>query len=90
MAVKQPVLTPPQGGETMTAAGGSRIEIKVESSQSGGDYSAVLWTVRAGEEPDPALTAEEKRITRARRAVDKAAILLAGPRSSGVSFDEGP
>jgi quercetin dioxygenase-like cupin family protein len=51
MAVKQPVLTPPQGGETMTAAGGSRIEIKVESSQSGGDYSAVLWTVRAGEEP---------------------------------------
>jgi hypothetical protein len=47
-------------------------------------------SVRAGEEPDPALTAEEKRITRARRAVDKAAILLAGPRSSGVSFDEGP
>jgi hypothetical protein len=47
-------------------------------------------SVRAGEEPDPALTAEEKRITRARRAVDKAAILLAGPRSSGMSFDEGP
>jgi hypothetical protein len=47
-------------------------------------------SVRAGEEPDPALTAEEKRITRARRAGDKAAILLAGPRSSGMSFDEGP
>jgi hypothetical protein len=47
-------------------------------------------SVRAGEEPDPALTAEEKRITRARRAVDKAATLLAGPRSSGMSFDEGP
>ena len=51
MAVKKPVLTPPQGGETMTAGGGSSIEIKVESSQSGGDYAAVLWTVRAGEEP---------------------------------------
>jgi quercetin dioxygenase-like cupin family protein len=25
--------------------------MKVESSQSGGDYGAVLWTVRAGEEP---------------------------------------
>ena len=25
--------------------------MKVESSQSGGDYGAVLWTLRAGEEP---------------------------------------
>jgi uncharacterized cupin superfamily protein len=25
--------------------------MKVESSQSGGEYGAVLWTVRAGEEP---------------------------------------
>ena len=25
--------------------------MKVESSQSGGDYGVVLWTVRAGEEP---------------------------------------
>jgi hypothetical protein len=45
--------------------------------------------VRAGGEPDPGLTAEEKRITRARRSVDKAAQLLAGP-SSAVGFDEGP
>ncbi|GGC76531.1 cupin domain-containing protein [Chelatococcus reniformis] len=51
MAVRKPVLTPSQSGETVTHGGGSRIEIKVESSQSGGDYSAVLWTVRAGEEP---------------------------------------
>jgi hypothetical protein len=46
--------------------------------------------VRAGSAPDPALTAEEKRITRARRSVEKAVTLLAGPGSSGVAFDEGP
>jgi hypothetical protein len=46
-------------------------------------------SVRAGGDPDPAVTAEEKRITRARRSVEKAALLLAGPRS-GASFDEGP
>ena len=51
MSVQKPVLTPPNGGETVTTSGGSRIEIKVESSQSGGEYSAILWTVRAGEEP---------------------------------------
>ena len=43
---------------------------------------------RAGEEPDPTLAAEEKRITRARRSVEKAVTLLGG---SGVStLDEGP
>src|SRR5437016_1997405 len=51
MSVQQPVLTPPHGGETVTSSGGSSVEMKVESSQSGGDYGAVLWTVRAGEEP---------------------------------------
>ena len=45
-------------------------------------------SVRAGGEPDPALTAEEKRITRARRAVEKAAILLGGNAAS--TFDDGP
>ena len=45
--------------------------------------------LRAGGEPDPAVTAEEKRITRARRSVDKAVVLLNGaPSSSAV--DEGP
>jgi hypothetical protein len=52
-------------------------------------------SVRAGGEPDPALVAEEKRITRARRAVDKAATLLsgaggAGGSASGFAFDDGP
>jgi len=44
--------------------------------------------VRGGGEPDPGLVAEEKRITRARRAVEKAAGLLGhgGP----ATFDEGP
>jgi hypothetical protein len=46
-------------------------------------------SVRAGEEPDPSVTAEEKRITRARRSVEKAAMLLSGPRS-GAAFDDGP
>jgi hypothetical protein len=44
--------------------------------------------VRAGEEPDPGLVAEEKRITRARRSVEKAAGLLGG--TGGGGFDEGP
>jgi hypothetical protein len=52
-------------------------------------------TVRAGGEPDPDLVAEEKRITRARRAVDKAATLLAGSSgaggsASGFAFEDGP
>jgi len=46
-------------------------------------------SVRAGEEPDPSVTAEEKRITRARRSVEKAVLLLAGPRS-GAALDDGP
>jgi hypothetical protein len=46
--------------------------------------------VRAGGVLDPAVTAEEKRITRARRSVDKAASLLDGPRSAPVAPEEGP
>ncbi|WP_342738619.1 cupin domain-containing protein [Bradyrhizobium sp. B117] len=51
MSAQQPVLTPPHAGETVTSNGGSSIELKVESSQSGGEYGTVLWTLRAGEEP---------------------------------------
>jgi hypothetical protein len=47
-------------------------------------------SVRAGDEPDPSVTAEEKRITRARRSVEKAALLLGGPGASGASLDDGP
>ncbi len=45
--------------------------------------------VRAGGQPDPSVTAEEKRITRARRSVDKAVVLLNGP-ATGAAVDEGP
>ena len=50
-------------------------------------------SVRAGETPDPALVAEERRITRARRAVEKAAHLLGGPSlaaASGSGSIDGP
>jgi hypothetical protein len=47
-------------------------------------------SVRHGSDPDPQLTAEEKRITRARRAVDKAVLLLAGPRAGPGFFEDGP
>ncbi len=45
--------------------------------------------LRAGGEPDPSVTAEEKRITRARRSIDKAVALLNGPPSSSEA-DDGP
>jgi hypothetical protein len=45
-------------------------------------------SVRSGGQPDPAVTAEEKRITRARRSVEKAARLLAP--SSPDAFSDGP
>jgi hypothetical protein len=38
---------------------------------------AAASSVHDGGEPDPRTAAEEKRITRARRAVEKAAVLLA-------------
>jgi hypothetical protein len=47
-------------------------------------------SVRSGEAPDPALVAEEKRITRARRAVEKAAQLLGGPSVASGGLDDGP
>ncbi len=46
--------------------------------------------VRAGENPDAALVEEERRITRARRAVEKAVILLGGPAPGGPGLDDGP
>jgi hypothetical protein len=44
--------------------------------------------VAAGETPDPGLVAEEKRLTRARRAVEKAVALVGGV--PGVGVDDGP
>lgn len=44
-------------------------------------------SVRVGGQPDPRVTAEEKRITRARRSVEKAAMLLDGPPPAGDTSD---
>ena len=45
-------------------------------------------SVRAGGEPDALLIAEERRITRARRSVEKAAQLLGAPPAAPL--DDGP
>jgi hypothetical protein len=46
--------------------------------------------VRSGEDPDRGLLAEEKRITRARRAVERAAAALGGPDAATPGAGEGP
>ena len=46
-------------------------------------------SVRAGGDLDPELAAEEKRITRARRSVEKAAVLLGGT-AAGPAGGESP
>jgi quercetin dioxygenase-like cupin family protein len=51
MSVQQPVLTPPAGGEAVTTTKGSTLELKAQAAETGGDYGAVLYTVRAGDEP---------------------------------------
>jgi hypothetical protein len=47
-------------------------------------------TVRSGGDPDSRLMAEEKLVTRARRSVERAALLLAGPAGATHTADEGP
>jgi hypothetical protein len=46
-------------------------------------------SVRGGGDLDPELAAEEKRITRARRSVEKAALLLGGA-AAGPALDQSP
>jgi hypothetical protein len=46
--------------------------------------------VRSGGAPDATLVAEERRMTRARRSVDKAVLLLSGPGVMTAGLDEGP
>jgi hypothetical protein len=47
-------------------------------------------TVRSGADPDSRLMAEEKLVTRARRSVERAALLLVGPGGATRAADEGP
>ncbi|MGA2519512.1 MAG: hypothetical protein ABSG81_01690 [Acidimicrobiales bacterium] len=49
--------------------------------------SVASGAARRGEDPDPALVAEERRLTRARRAVEKAVVLLR-PSGSGAHGDD--
>lgn len=51
MPVSEPVLTPPGAGEAVSYGSGSTASIEVAGEQSGGEYSAVRWTVRRGDEP---------------------------------------
>jgi hypothetical protein len=74
---------PAELAERLSGIGEELADLALERLRQAAD------SVRAGEEPDPSVTAEEKRITRARRSVEKAAMLLAGP-GSGTTLDDGP
>lgn len=51
MSVKEPVLTAPESGETVTYGNGSSAELKVTGEQTGGEYAALLYRVKPGDEP---------------------------------------
>jgi quercetin dioxygenase-like cupin family protein len=48
---QRPVLTGPGAGRTVTKSSGSSTELKLAGEQSSGDWAAVEWQVRAGDEP---------------------------------------
>ncbi len=51
MALTEPVLSGPGAGRTVTYGNGSSAELKLAGEQSGGDWAAIEWRVRAGDEP---------------------------------------
>lgn len=51
MSVTKPILTTPGTGEAVEFGNGSRAEIAVDGSQSGGEYAVVRYTVASGDEP---------------------------------------
>src|SRR3954465_10653630 len=51
MALKEPVLSGPGAGRTVTHGGGTSTELKLAGEQSGGDWAVVEGGGRAGEEP---------------------------------------
>jgi hypothetical protein len=71
-------------GDRLAAIGEELADRALDRLRASGD------AVRAGENPDPALVEEERRITRARRAVEKAVILLGGPAPGSAGLDDGP
>jgi quercetin dioxygenase-like cupin family protein len=51
MPLKQPVLTGPSAGRTVTSGSGSSAELKLAGDQDGGDWAVVEWHLRRGDEP---------------------------------------
>jgi quercetin dioxygenase-like cupin family protein len=49
--LNQPVLSGPGAGRAVTYGSGSNAELKLAGEQSGGDWAAVEWLVRVGDEP---------------------------------------
>lgn len=70
--------------DRLAAIGEELADLALDRLREAGDV------VRAGETPDAALAQEERRITRARRAVEKAVVLLGGPAPGGPGRDDGP
>jgi hypothetical protein len=52
MPLSDPVLTGPGAGRTVTTMHGSSTELKLAGEQTGGDWSAVEWHLRGGDEMD--------------------------------------
>ncbi|MGI9539863.1 MAG: cupin domain-containing protein [Miltoncostaeaceae bacterium] len=51
MPVNEPVLTGPDSGEKVTYGNGSSAELKVTGEQTDGEYAALLYRVKPGDEP---------------------------------------
>src|SRR3954454_16450733 len=48
MALKEPVLSGPGAGRTVTHGGGTSTELKLAGEQSGGDWAVVEWRGQSG------------------------------------------
>ena len=51
MPLNQPVVSGPGAGRAMTYGSGSSAGLKLAGEQSPGDFAAVVWRLRAGDEP---------------------------------------
>lgn len=51
MPPDQPVVSGPRAGRAVTYGSGSSAELKLAGEQTGGDWAAVEWRLRAGDEP---------------------------------------
>jgi quercetin dioxygenase-like cupin family protein len=51
MPLSDPILTPPNSGDTSSYGQGSGARLLAGGPQTGGDYGVVLYRVKAGDEP---------------------------------------